>query len=177
MVERGHKVAKMCTTLKIGDNVVVHVSEFDRGKDYTVFEFSEGHRVAGPICFDIFSPDIIRQMTRAGAEVIVNLSNLAWFGKTKATDFMEMAAHWQSVENRIPLLLVSNNGRSVFFNALGEPMSQQLDLYEQDQISETIRIQQHFSIYREHRAWIHAVFALFFLTLLILSTRYGKLFS
>ena len=56
-------------------------------------------------------------------------------------------------------------------------MSQQLDLYEQGQILETLILQRHFSIYREYREGIHALFALLFLSLLILGARQGKVFS
>ncbi len=157
--------------------LVPNISEFAPGKEYTVFQLSDTIRFSGVICYDAFSVEIIRNMVRNGAELIVNLSNLSWFGRTNASRLMELILRWHAIENRVPFLHISNNGESVFLNPLGEPMSERLGLFEQGSLSETIHLQQHYSIYREHREWIHGGIIALFLITLLLGHKRGKIFT
>ena len=157
--------------------LVPNISEFERGKEFTVFQLSDSIRLSGIICYDAFSAEIIRNMVHNGAGLIVNLSNLAWFGRTNASRQMESILRWHAIENRVPFLYISNNGESVFLNSLGEPMSQRLELFEQGSLSETIHLQQHYSIYREHREWIQGGIVLLFLIILLSGHKYGRIFT
>ena len=154
-----------------------NISEFVQGKEFTVFQLSDSIRLSGVICYDAFSAKIIRNMVRNGAELIVNLSNLAWFGRTKASQHMESILRWHTIENRVPLLYISNNGQSVFLNPLGEPLSERLELFKQGSISKTIHLQQHYSIYREQREWIQGGIILLFLITLLSGHKYGRIFT
>ena len=62
-------------------NNIANMSEFERGREYTVFSVPENIEFSAPICFDIFSPTVVRGMVRNGSNLVVNLSNLAWFGR------------------------------------------------------------------------------------------------
>jgi apolipoprotein N-acyltransferase len=63
---------------------ISHLSELEKGREHTVFQLSDELLFSAPICFDVFSPTIVRNMSRNGAKLAVNLSNLIWFGKTTA---------------------------------------------------------------------------------------------
>ncbi len=157
--------------------LIPNISEFKRGEVYTVFQLSESLSFSGTICFDVFSPAIIRNMVRNGAKLVINLSNLAWFGKTNATRQMEMMIRWKAIENRVPFLYLSNNGETMFINALGEKSGEQLELFEQGSLSETVLLQQHFSIYREYKEWLLAGIFLALLITTICAHRKGRIFS
>jgi apolipoprotein N-acyltransferase len=154
---------------------VSHLSEFERGEDFTVFELCEDIRFSAPICFDIFSPTILRNMARNGADLGINLCNLIWFGNTTAADHLKMTIRWRAVENRIPVLLVSNNGESVFVNELGMNVGNELELFERGSLTHTVFLKRHFSIYRQHAGWIHFTFLLLFLLTLIYGNSKGKI--
>ncbi len=156
---------------------IPHLSEFEEGKEHTVFRLSGDLRLSAPICFDVFSPTIIPKMVRNGANLAINLSNLIWFGRTNASDQMEMTVRWKAIENRIPIFLCSNNGKSVFMNALGAPIGRKLGLFEKGSLTQTIYLRHHFSIYREYETWIHLTFALLFVATAILGHRRGRIFE
>ncbi len=157
--------------------LVPNISEFKRGDDFTVFQLADNLPFSGSICFDVFSPKIIRNMVRNGAQFVINLSNLAWFGKTNATRQMEMMIRWKAIENRVPFLYISNNGETMFINALGEKVGKKLELFEQGSLSKTILLQQYFSIYREYREWLLAGIFLVFLVITIYAQWKDRLFS
>ena len=139
-------------------NQIRNMSEFKSGTEYTVFRLQSHSTLSAPVCFDIFSRDIVRNMTRNGAGLIANLSNLAWFGLTNATDSMEAFARWRAIENRVPVLFVSNNGSSVFIGADGKSLSPRLKLFETGFIIETVETGSHDSFFREHGEWIGPVY-------------------
>ncbi len=151
--------------------MVPQISEFEQGSDHTVFSLSETHQLSGSICFDIFSPKITRNMVRNGADLVINLSNLAWFGKSNATKHMEMMIRWKAIENRVPLLYISNNGQTMFINPLGEQVSKALELFETGSLSKTIVLQQHFSFYREYKETLQLLIIVLLLGLSLLAHR------
>jgi apolipoprotein N-acyltransferase len=146
---------------------ISRLSEVERGREFTVFQLSDEIQFSAPICFDVFSPTIVRNMSRNGAKLAVNLTNLIWFGRTNASDHLELINRWKAIENRIPVFLVSNNGKSVFINALGANINEQLGLFEKGSLSHTIFLKHRFSIYREYTGWIYTTFALLFVMTLI----------
>jgi apolipoprotein N-acyltransferase len=88
-----------------------------------------------------------------------------------------MTLRWKAIEYRIPVLLVSNNGRSVFINALGENVSERLGLFNKGSLSHTIFLKRHFSLYREYTWLVHIIFALFLTVAIILGHNKGRIFQ
>ena len=140
-----------------------NMSQFERGTEYTVFELNQGLKVSASICFDIFSREIVRNMTRNGAGFIANLSNLAWFGKTTATQSMETFIRWRAIENRVPVLFATNNGSSILIGPDGQPLSPRLELFEAGHLGETVLVGSHYSFYREHSEIVQISFILLML--------------
>lgn len=156
--------------------LVPNISEFVPGKEFTVFQLSDTVQFSGAICFDAFSAKIMRKMVQNGAKLIVNLSNLAWFGKTNASQHMELILRWHAIENRVPFLYISNNGETMFLNFLGENSSPTVGLFEQGSLSETLLLKTHFSFYREYQEWTHASMVILLLMAIILGQKRGKIF-
>lgn len=134
--------------------VMKNTSEFNAGTEYTVFKTNGGIQLSATICFDAFSPHIIRKMTNNGADFVINLTNLAWFGKTNATVLMESMLWWHAIENRIPVLYASNNGQSLLIGPAGQDLSNKLPLFEQGAIVQTLHFQEHTSFYSQYAQWI-----------------------
>ena len=157
-------------------NNIANMSEFERGKEYTVFYIPENIEFSAPICFDIFSPTVVRGMVRNGSNLVVNLSNLAWFGRTTASDNMVAVLRWRAIENRVPVVFASNNGKSVFIGADGKNRSRQLGLFEEGSLTFTINIRPQFSFFREYAEWVWGGFMFLFFMLGILAQVRGKIF-
>ena len=156
---------------------IANMSEFDRGTEYTVFPLEKNIQLSAPICFDIFNPAVMRGMVLNGSNLVLNLSNLAWFGRTAASDNMVAILRWRAIENRVPVVFASNNGESLFIAANGKNMSQQLGLFEEGTLSSTVQLQSQFSFYREYAEWVWAGFIFIFLLLLLPALRRGKTFQ
>jgi apolipoprotein N-acyltransferase len=77
---------------------------WEKGSEYTVFE-SKGVRFSTPICYEDTFGYISRNFVRAGADVIVNLTNDSWSNSVPAMlQHMAMAV-FRAVENRRPVAL------------------------------------------------------------------------
>lgn len=71
------------------------------------------------ICFEAIFPDLARRQAREGAQVLVNLTNDAWFGRTSAP-FQHLAmSAFRSVETRLATIRAANTGISAFVDASG----------------------------------------------------------
>jgi apolipoprotein N-acyltransferase len=71
------------------------------------------------ICFESVFPEISRQWVKAGANVLVNLTNDAWYGKSSAPHHSLAMAVLRAVETRRSLVRSANTGISAFIAPSG----------------------------------------------------------
>jgi len=71
------------------------------------------------ICFESVFPDISRQWVKAGANVLINLTNDAWYGKSSAPYHSLAMAVFRAVETRRSLVRSANTGISAFISPAG----------------------------------------------------------
>ena len=90
------------------------------------------------ICFEVIFPELARTHVRKGADILVNLTNDAWFGRTSAPYQHLSMAVFRAVENRRPLIRAANTGISAFINAEGKVMSQG-GLFQEEVLFQKIR--------------------------------------
>ncbi len=156
---------------------IANMSEFEPGQDYKVFNLSDKVRLSAPICFDIFSQKVVRGMSLKGSNLIVNLSNLAWFGRTTASDNMVAVLRWRAIENRVPVVFASNNGESIFIGADGKNLSKQLGLFEEGGLITKLQLQSRFSFYQIYEEWLRIGFVLIFLVLVLIAHIHARIFQ
>lgn len=72
------------------------------------------------ICFESVFPDLTRQWLAAGANVLVNLTNDAWYGRSSAPHHSLAMAVLRAVEARRSLVRSANTGISAFVEPTGE---------------------------------------------------------
>jgi apolipoprotein N-acyltransferase len=78
-----------------------------------------GDSLALLICFESIFPDLARQDVRAGARVLVNITNDEWFGDGAALQQHAAMAPFRAVEHRVPLLRCANTGVTAVIDAWG----------------------------------------------------------
>ena len=102
---------------KIG-KITAEVGNFVPGSGYRVARTPAG--VIGPfICYEDIFPQLVRGVVLAGAEVLVNISNDAWYGDTGAAfQHLEMA-RLRAIENRRYLLRATNDGITAVIDPYG----------------------------------------------------------
>ncbi|MFZ7111062.1 MAG: apolipoprotein N-acyltransferase [Desulfatiglandales bacterium] len=90
------------------------------------------------ICFEIIFPELARAQTNAGADLLINLTNDAWFGMTSAPFQHLSMAVFRAVENRRFLIRSANTGFSAFVSPLGE-IIQQGSLFQEEVLLQDVR--------------------------------------
>jgi apolipoprotein N-acyltransferase len=89
--------------------LVQEVSDFSPGSQ-AVTAVVDGHRVGGYICYEAIFPGLVRRFAASGAELLVNVTNDAWYGTTSAPyQHLAMAA-FRAVENRRYMVRAANTG-------------------------------------------------------------------
>ncbi len=72
------------------------------------------------ICYEVIFPEIARAHVKKGANILVNISNDAWFGKTSAPYQHFAMSVFRAVENRRYLVRATNTGISGFVDPFGK---------------------------------------------------------
>lgn len=70
----------------------------------------DGHKLGAFICYESAFPELVREFARGGAEVLVNISNDAYFGHTAAREQHLELVRMRAAENRRWLLRATNDG-------------------------------------------------------------------
>jgi len=85
--------------------------DFTPGREYTVLHMPEPAVDLGAlVCFEDTLGELTRHFVLKGAQVLVNITNDGWFGKTPAAEQQLANAVLRAVENRRPLIRCANTG-------------------------------------------------------------------
>lgn len=91
---------------------------FGRGEDQVPFRYAFGD--AGIlICYESIFPQLSREYRRGGAEILVNITNDAWFGRSIAPYQHEAHLALRAIENRVGIVRSANTGISTYVDPLG----------------------------------------------------------
>ncbi len=84
-----------------------------------VFTLPSGVRAGTLICWESLFADLARGAVEGGADLLVLLTNDAWFGRTGAAAQHNLSAVMRAVENRTPVVIASNTGPSAIVDSDG----------------------------------------------------------
>jgi apolipoprotein N-acyltransferase len=94
---------------------------FSRGDGPITLDLPGGIKVAPLICYEDIMPELARGFVKEkGANLLVNLTNDAWFGDTVAPWLHARLAQWRAIETRRSLVRVTNTGLTTIINPKGE---------------------------------------------------------
>jgi apolipoprotein N-acyltransferase len=79
-----------------------------------------GHSLGVLICYEAIFPDLARDYVRQGSDLLVNLTNDAWFGNSSAPYQHLAMTRFRAIENRIWLVRVANTGISALIAPSGK---------------------------------------------------------
>jgi apolipoprotein N-acyltransferase len=107
--------------------VVASVSDevggFRKGHKYSIGHLPGGYTFGSFICYEAIFPGEVRHFAAAGADLLINISNDGWFGRSAAPEQHLRMARVRAVENRRWLLRVTNNGFTVSVDPYGRVFS------------------------------------------------------
>ena len=79
----------------------------------------QNSRIGVLICFESIFPEISRQQAEAGANLLVTITNDAWFGRSSAPWQHLAMGVFRAVETRKTLVRAANTGISTFIDPMG----------------------------------------------------------
>jgi len=82
------------------------------GKRYTIFELKPGVKAGVNICYEDVFPEISANFAKSGANLLVVLTNDAWYPKSSEAEQHLANAVFRSVETRLPMIRAGNNSCS-----------------------------------------------------------------
>jgi apolipoprotein N-acyltransferase len=98
--------------------VVPSIGDIKSGTEYKTF--AANSKTLGPlICFEVLFSEMSQELREQGADVLVVMTNLAWFGSSNAIPQELAVAQMRAVETRLPLIHSSNTGISGVFDPYG----------------------------------------------------------
>lgn len=109
----------------VGDWVPI-IGDMQPGEQPAVFEAGE-RRFLPLICFEILFADMSRPARGLGADSIVVITDLNWFGQTNVLAQERAITQIRAIENRLPIVHAANTGYSGIadpwgrFTAIGPP--------------------------------------------------------
>ena len=98
----------------------------------------------GPlICYEDILPSFVRKLVReTHPQVLVNMTNDAWFGDTHEPWIHFALAQFRAIEHRLPLVRATNSGVSGFVDANGR-VTKQSGVFKRENILDTVQVPRH----------------------------------
>jgi apolipoprotein N-acyltransferase len=105
------------------DLMNIPLGDFNRGRvDQASFEW-RGQRLAPNVCYeDLFGEELARRFAdpAQAPTILVNLSNIAWFGNTLAIDQHLQISRMRALELQRPMIRATNTGATALIDAAGQ---------------------------------------------------------
>ncbi len=99
------------------------VGQFSAGKKPRVWDFGS-FKISPLICYEDIVPSMSRDSVLEGAELLVNLTNDAWFGDSFAPTQHNRIASFRAIENGRYLIRSTNSGKTAVINPKGQITAQ-----------------------------------------------------
>ena len=100
------------------DRLVAGSMDFSPGKSNAPME-NEDLALGMLICYEIIFPGLVRERVQKGANILINISNDAWFGRTSAPKQHLHLSVLRAVEQGRFVVRSTNTGISAFINPFG----------------------------------------------------------
>jgi apolipoprotein N-acyltransferase len=95
------------------------IGGFHKGNRYVVGKLPRGNSLGVFICYEATYPGEVRRFVAGGAQLLINISNDGWFGRSAAAEQHLRMARVRAVENRRWLVRATNNGFTVSVDPYG----------------------------------------------------------
>ena len=106
------------------EKMKIPLGDFSRGESIQSPIVLGEHRIVSNICFeDLFNSEIIEHLKQPGLEnestILLNISNLGWFGESNSLKYHLMAARMRSIETSKPTVRSTNTGMTAHIDHKG----------------------------------------------------------
>lgn len=94
------------------------IGDVEAGEEYAVFDV-DGTMIAPLICFEVLFPSMTMHARSIGADAIVVVTNLGWFGAPSVHGQELEMARFRAIESRLPVIHAANTGISGVMDPFG----------------------------------------------------------
>ena len=130
------------------DKLVVGIGDYVPGESY-VKAGTEFGDFATLICYEIIFPGLVRKFYTKGGDMMVTITNDAWFGTTAGPYQHFAMAVFRAIENRKPLVRAANTGISGFVDSNGRILAT-TPLFTPLVLSRTVRTDRTMTFYTKY---------------------------
>ena len=117
--------------------IVAQVGDFRPGKPGKALPWKKDAFVGIQICYEIIFPGLSREMVKNNADLLINITNDAWFGTTSGPYQHFSMTIFRAVENRRTLARAANTGISGFIDPVGRILAS-TSLLEEAVVTRTV---------------------------------------
>ena len=130
------------------NKMVAGIGDFSPGRSAVPLE-TPGGKIGVLVCFEGIFPEVSRAYVQAGAGILVNITNDAWFGNSSAPYQHLSMTVFRAVENRVPLVRAANTGISAVIDSKGH-IHGMTPLFEEATLGGLVRRGEGGSFYSRH---------------------------
>ncbi len=114
----------------IVNRVVPGFGDMFAGTHPTLFPL-KGAKLGVLICYESIFPDLTRREVDGGADILVNITNDAWYGESSAPYQTLAMAALRSAETKVPMIRDANTGISAVISPAGE-ITERTPIFERE---------------------------------------------
>jgi apolipoprotein N-acyltransferase len=108
---------------RVAAKLVQQVADFTPGQSLSLAPV-DGHLAGAFICYEAIFPELVRGFADGGADLLVNITNDAWYGRTSAPHQHLAMAAFRAVENGKYLVRAANTGVTAVIDPRGRIVDQ-----------------------------------------------------
>jgi apolipoprotein N-acyltransferase len=105
--------------LPLGPGIAAREADYSSGTSMTIMTVKGVPRFGVLICYEAIFPELARMAVNQGAQMLINITNDGWFGRSAAPYQHFTMARMRSIENRVWLLRAANTGISAAIDPAG----------------------------------------------------------
>ena len=100
------------------NKLVVGIGDFSPGERAVPLDMGTT-KLGIQVCYEVIFPELAREYVRAGARVLVAITNDAWFGRSSAPYQHLAISTFRAIETRTPLIRAANTGVTAIIDQNG----------------------------------------------------------
>lgn len=131
-----------------------HVVDTTPGDLAELFNLSPTVTIGTLICWENLFPSLARESVGSGAQLLVQLTNDVWFGRSAASRQHNLMSVLRAVENHIPIVIASNSGPSQIIDRYGRVLVQIPELFTEGLATQEVRPGTHGTVYTVMGDWL-----------------------
>ena len=139
--------------------------DFSPGKEKKILTY-KSWEIVPLICFEGIFPNFVADFSKNG-NIVINISNDAWFGRTVAPYQHFEMARVRAIENGLYLIRGTNTGISAVITPIGT-IKNKLDLFKEGVLVSDIKLLKNFTFWKEYHTLLTILYVVLLIILLII---------